>query len=337
MPSPSRNVTRRQFLRITASASALIAGGVGLAVVRGNQASPSRVQESRLLMGSVANLTILSESPEVARRAIRAAFDRMSVLESVFSRHRPDSQLSILNATGYLPNAHPDLLNVLQRAINFGDMTDGAFDITVEPLSRLYRDTVKAGRLPAPKEVALARHYVDYRQIAFEENGVRFLRSGMAATLDGIAKGYVIDQGVAELNEHGFANVMIEVGGDLSTAGTADGRSWQINILEPQTMIGVSVAQLGNLAMATSGDYLNSFTSDRILHHILNPTNGISPTELSSASVVAQNACDADALATAVMVMGKSKGFALISQLEGVEALTITKGGLLEHTAHFPI
>jgi thiamine biosynthesis lipoprotein len=89
--------------------------------------------------------------------------------------------------------------------------------------------------------------------------------------------------------------------------------------------------------MATSGDYLNSFTSDRTLHHILNPTNGISPTELSSVSVVAPNACDADALATALMVMGKPKGFALVSQLEGVEALTITKGGLLEHTAHFPI
>jgi thiamine biosynthesis lipoprotein len=159
----------------------------------------------------------------------------------------------------------------------------------------------------------------------------------MAIILDGIAKGYIIDQGTAVLRELGFDHVMVEIGGDLSASGGVGERPWQVSIQHPQDAASTVVAQLHNGAMATSGDYMNTFTTDRALHHILNPASGVSPGELSSVSVIAPNACDADALATAVIVMGRSSGFQLIEALEGVEALAITKNNLTEHTSNFPL
>lgn len=299
-----------------------------------------RVQETRLLMGSVANMTLISDAPQQAHDAIRASFERMAILENIFSRHRPHSQLSQLNTTGYLEDVHPAMREVLSRAIDYGYLTDGAFDITIEPLARLYRNAVRAGDLPDTSQVEAMRQLVDYQQIKFEGTRVAFGKQGMAISLDGIAKGYIIDQGVAILRDHGFGNSLVEVGGDLQARGKADNRAWQIGIHQPVAVTPPNhqrIAQLENVAMATSGDYHHSFTQDRRLHHILDARTGISPTQLSSVSVIAPNLCDADAIATALMVMGKEAGFALIHRLEDFEALTISKQGQVEHTSHFPI
>ena len=97
------------------------------------------------------------------------------------------------------------------------------------------------------------------------------------------------------------------------------------------------VVQLSGAAIATSGDYLNSYTPDHHLHHILDPDSGVSPGELSSVSVIAPTVCDADALATALMVMGWVRGAALVDTLAGVEALAIGKDGVIRQTAQFPL
>lgn len=336
MAGPAK-ITRRQFLRITASAGALLAGGSGLASLSNRTAAPLRVQESRIVMGSMANLTLLSDDSARARQAIRAAFERMDALENVLSRFRPQSQLSLLNQRGSLEQAASELREVLQRAITFGHLTNGAFDISIEPVSRLYREGVLAGRLPVAHEIAEARERVDYRQIEISGSSVRLLKAGMALTLDGIGKGYIIDQGAAALREHGFTNVLVEIGGDLSSSGDAGGRPWRAGIRQPGGEGQTTVAQLQNMALATSGDYLNTFTPDRVLNHILNPASGVSPLDLASASVTAPSACDADALATALMVMGREYGFALIEHLKDVEALVVSKAGEINHTSHFPL
>ena len=338
MASQSSKITRRQFLRITASAGALLASGAGFAGLSHRAtAAPARIQESRIVMGSMANLTLLSDDPVRAQQAIRAAFERMDALENLLSRFRPQSQLSLLNQHGRLEQAAPELREVVQRAITFGYLTQGAFDISIEPVSRLYREGVKTGRMPTAHEIAEARAYVDYRQIKISGSSVRLEKAGMALTLDGIGKGYIIDQGVAVLREHGFTNVLVEIGGDLSSSGDAGDRPWRVGIRQPQEGAQVLIAQVQNMALATSGDYLNTYSPDRVLNHILNPSTGMSPPELASASVSTLDACDADALATALMVMGRERGLALIEHLKDVEALVITKTGEMHHSSSFPL
>lgn len=338
MKSPSTTLSRRQFLSITASAGLLIAGGFGLANDTKKAKASEAFKETRLLMGSVANLTVISDNPVQARTAVNATFDHMQALEAILSHFREDSQLSQLNGMGSVSGAHPALIEVLTRAVDYGNLTNGAFDITIEPLHRLYRDYARTGEIPSSDEVESFLEYVNYRAIEISRESVRFKRQGMAVTLDGIGKGYILDQGASILHEHGFDNVVVELGGDMSAKGRPAERPWQIAIQQPNTNHEQQlVARLNGVALATSGDYLNTFTSDHRLHHILDPKSGLSPLEVSSASVVAQTACDADALATSLVVMGRQRGLALVHQLSGVEALIIEKSGEIFQTPDFPL
>ncbi len=334
MTQTNSRLSRRQFIRITAAAGLLVAGGVGLAELT---RSTERIHETRLLLGSIANLTVISADAVHARAAVNAAFERMAALEDVFSRFRPESQLSQLNANGVLSNPHPELTAVLTKAVAYGDLTDGAFDVTVEAVLKPYREAAKTGGLPNDAVIAAARGLVDYRQIDLRTDVIRLNRPGMALTLDGIAKGYIIDAGATVLREYGFEQVMVELGGDLQTYGNTAGHPWQIGIQQPMAGASPLVAHLVHAAMATSGDYMYTFTPDRRLHHIIDPHNGVSPDELSSASVIAPTACDADALATSLMVLGANAGLALVARLPDVEALVISKQGSIRQSANFPV
>jgi len=334
MKPSSTTFSRRQFLTMTASASLMLAGGIGLAHSRA-EAAP--VSVTRLLMGSIANLTIIGSDHAHAQAAIAAAFDRMQSLEAVFSRFSEHSQLSQLNRDGSVSDPHPAFVEVLKRAVAYGQLTDGAFDVTIESVHKLYRQATQTGSLPGVEAVEAARQHVDYQAIEIDDTGVRLKRAGMAVTLDGIAKGYIIDQGAAVLKEYGYDNLLVELGGDLSAHGRPESRPWQISIRQPGGSGQALVAQLSSRALATSGDYLNTFTADRRLNHILDPESGVSPLELASASVLAPTAGDADALATALMVMGRGAGLRLAERLDGIEALVITKSGEIQQTAGFPL
>lgn len=329
--------SRRQFIKIMALAGGLVGLGAGLDRAP-SSGGVQRVQETRLLLGTVANLTVIADDPGTARAAIRASFERMASLEAVFSRFRPDSQLTALNTAGRLDAPDPALRDVLARAVEYGDLTGGAFDVTVEPVLALYRARAAQGRLPDTAELAQAEALVDYRRIALDAERVTFSQPGMAITLDGIAKGHIIDAGAAVFAGYGFDRVLVELGGDMQALGRAGGRPWQVGIQPPRAGDAefAAVTQLDNRALATSGDYMNAFTPDFRLNHILDPHTGVSPLALSGASVIASTACDADALATAMMVLGPVEGLALVERLAGVEALLIGKDGSLTRSAGFP-
>jgi thiamine biosynthesis lipoprotein len=150
----------------------------------------------------------------------------------------------------------------------------------------------------------------------------------MSITLDGIAKGYIVDQGVAVLKDFGFQDVLVEAGGDLLASGEKSPSSlWKIGIKSPRQEQGGIIARFSirDRAVATSGDYLQPFVRDLSQHHLLDPRTGYSSPRLASASVLAKTATFADGLATAVMVLGPEAGLALIEELSGCEAYLVTK------------
>lgn len=336
MPRP---LTRRQVIRVIALGGAAI--GLGLDELQHLTATSSRftrVHQTRLLMGTPATLTIVSDRPDRAREAIDASFTCMATLEKILSRFQSASQVSTLNRTGAINNPSPDLGQVLRRAITYGELTDGAFDVTVEPLLDAYRLASLQGHLPGAPLVETLKALIDYRQISQRPDHITLRKSGMAITLDGLAKGYVLDAGAETLLRYGCADVLVEAGGDMMAHGMTDEGGWRIGIQSPRATEAAELlgtVQVENAALTTSGDYRYQFLGTAH-HHILNPRTGDSPTVLSSVTVLAPNTCDADALSTALMVLGPTAGLKLIEQLPKTYALVVAKDGNVQRLAGFP-
>lgn len=307
-------ISRRHFLKIFAATAGVLGGGRLLQ----QQRQLSTVQETRLLMGTVINLALISEDEREGRRAMMATFAEMERLIGLFDHRLATTPLGQLNRRGALAAAPAELVTLLEEAIAYGELTQGAFDVTVRPL--LHEDA-PAGNLTAVP--------VDYRAIELNGSDVRFAQPGMSITLDGIAKGRVVDGASAMLEQWGFEHVLVEAGGDLMARGRRDGLNpWRVGIPSPRRSHAQELlARLAvtEQALATSGDYRNSFTDDYSAHHIVDPRSRRSPAELASVTVVAPTATAADALSTAVMVLGVDEGLALLEQLPHVAGLLVTK------------
>jgi FAD:protein FMN transferase len=322
--------TRRQALKITAVAGVSLAfGGTAVSGLL-RLARLKQVRATRTRMGTRVTVTVVHPDEGAARSMVDAAFAEMERLEDILSRHRRGTALDRLNRDGSLEGAPEELLTVLRASQEFSALSSGAFDSTVEPVLALYEaDVWGSGRLPAAEEVQAALALVDYRQVEIDGHDVRLGRPGMAITLDGIAKGFIVDRTVAVLTEAGAERVMVEAAGDVASSGTdAELDGWRLAIQDPRDASGVlGIVRMDGGGMATSGDYIESFTDDRTLHHILDPRTGRSPGAVSGATVIAPSAMTADALSTTVLVLGPERGLALVEKLDGVEGLVVTKTG----------
>ncbi len=327
---PTSPISRRQFLKVIAVGSA--AAGLVLRFDPSWLESfdlhrPELVHKTSFLMGGVVTLTLVGDDPLLAESAATAALAEMQRLADLFTRFDPASQLSQLNAQGVLRSPDPALVALLVQAHTLSQASQGAFDVSIKPLLDLYQ-RARGKSLPTADEIRRALQKVDYSQVVLDTREIGFSQPGMSLTLDGIAKGAVIDGGVSILRQSGFADMIVEAGGDLLASGSQGlGAPWKIGLRQPRQneSLLLPALKVHNLAVATSGDYLQSFTADYSIHHLLDPRQGISSTELSSATVLAPSAALADALATAMMVVGKQAGLEMLKQFAGCEAYLITK------------
>ena len=318
-------MNRRDFIKIAA-----VVGAAGAAAKLGFP--PGRegaaVRETRVLMGTVVQLTVRGGDPRQARRAAGACFEAMAGLEGLLSRFQPGSQVSLLNRSGSLIGPHPVLRGLVEQSLALYRLTDGRFDITVLPAVQLYQDFQREGRgLPSGQDLDRVLPLVGSRGLEMDDDRIRFQRPGMGVTLDGIAKGAVVEGGVEALRRSGCSRVLVEAGGDLLARGGAEGRPWRVGVQNPRAGGDPILTRLEirDQAAATSGDYLRAFRSDYGLHHILSPRSGVSRPDLASATVVCPDPARADGLATALMTMSPEEALALVEDLPETEAFLVTK------------
>jgi FAD:protein FMN transferase len=296
------------------------------------------VSESRRALGSKVSIQVIHSDQERAKKGIQNAFAAIEQVESVMSLYRSESQVSELNRTGILKHPSPDLVQTLQTAKRISEKSNGAFDITVQPLWTLYHSHSKSSSSPTESEINDTRRRVNWRNVQIRHDEVRFNSTETQITLNGMAQGFAADQARAALATTGIEHALIDCG-ELSTIGQNNqGKSWQVGIQHPrETEAFAALAQLNDRSLATSGDYETHFSIDFRQHHIFSPTTGQSPTELSSVSVAAPTALLADALSTTLFVLGSERGLELISSFENVDALLITKEGRHLATPGFPM
>lgn len=316
MPSHERSVhsegpalpSRRRILRqagLAVAAVGLVAGGGWVFLKRA--ANLWQVQRERSLMATSVSITCLADDREGAARAIDAAFARMAASASELTRFDPASPLSQLNDGGRLSMVPAHLQEVLREASSISARTEGSFDVTVLPDLRhleTLRGSPDAGKHDR-ETIARRDRLAGYRDLALDATGARFLRPGMAVTLDGIAKGYVVDQGIAALRAHGIEYAIVDAGGDTRTiCGNDPGRHWNVGVVDPHDTSRVAaVVQVRNAALSTSGNYRVYFSADRRLFHIVDPFTGGSPQTYSSVTVLAERSVLADGFSTGAFSM----------------------------------
>ena len=319
------NLNRRTFLHIVAIAGA--AATIRLLPFDQQTKGFQVVKKSKPMMGTILNLTVYGKDKEQAEAAVAATFSRMHTLENKLSRHNNDSEVSLLNRAGFLANPGKELLTVLELAETISLKTAGAFDITILPLLALYQQQGQAG-LTQQSLINSTVKAVNHNKLKVNNHGVELLKPGMAITLDGIGKGYIVDQGVETLGQFGFDKVLVEAGGDLLVkGGKPQGDPWRIGIKNPRPNMARELISIeaDTLAVATSGDYYQPFSPDLLHHHIINPHTGFSSPELASCTITAPTAALADGLATGCMVLGADDSIDLLAGLPDCEGYFINK------------
>jgi thiamine biosynthesis lipoprotein len=274
-------------------------------------------------------ITLVHPSRHRAEEAVGRAFEEMGRVVALLNRHDGASAISALNEKGVLPGAPAALTEVLTEAERIHRISNGAFDVTVQPLVDLLRRMGVEGADSAAAEVEEARALADMSALHVGEGTVRLAKAGMGLTLDGIAKGYVVDRMAAVLRAHDARDWLIDAGGDIRTSGTNEARRpWRIGVQDPRKLGGYpEVTELGDGAIATSGGYEAPFTPDGTAHHIVDTATGRSPTRTLSASVTAPTAMMADALATAALVLPPGDAVVLVETLPRCTCLLLDSDG----------
>lgn len=336
MTTHASPVTRRRFLIGTAGFTAALGTGAW----RFMKAQPewATVRKTSQALGSSVTLTVLHRDRAAGEAALAAAFEELELIESVMSLYRTESEICRLNGDGVLHEPHPHLVTVLNFAAEIAKQTHGAFDVTVQPLWQLYREAQKHNRLPNEAAVLAARSRVDWRQVEVSPDCIRLTGEDTAITLNGIAQGFAADAVLGVLRQHGVEHALIDAGEMSALGGKPDGAAWKVGIQHPrQADAFATLMHLQDRCLATSGDYATQFSADHAHHHLFDPRTGHSPTELASVSIAAPMAMAADALSTAVFVLGAERGLELARQMPGTDALLITKDGQITATPGFPV
>jgi FAD:protein FMN transferase len=328
MKSP--RYSRRNFLR----QSAVLGLGVcafGMAPLAAQAARLGReghaVSQTRIMLGTLVHITAIHPSRDLAEEAVGRAYEEMQRLSAMFNRHEAGTAISVLNDQGHLRGAPGELVMVMDRSLRLNSLSDGAFDVTVAPLVDLFRAKAsKSGPLSlTDQEIASAMDLVGSRHVHVSGDSIRFGRQGMRSSLDGIAKGYIVDRASSVLSAHGIQNHLVNAGGDIRALGANDkGRPWRIAIEDPAKKGQYpEIIHLSDGALATSGGYEIFFDRERVYHHIVSPVSGRSPNSTLSVTVKAGSVLEADALSTAAFVMSTQQGIAFIDSLPGRECLVI--------------
>ncbi|HQC96647.1 MAG TPA: FAD:protein FMN transferase [Aquabacterium sp.] len=297
-------------------------------------ASPALAWRERALLGFGTTLWLRAGHADgaVADRALDAAVALLRHIERQMSLFDPDSALQRLNRDGVLQAPDPHLVAVLRQAQVVAARSDGAFDVTVQPLWATWRQAQATGRRPTADELARAQALVGWRGLQVSDRAIRLARPGMALTLNGIAQGYAAEQARALLRRHGITAALLDCGEWAPMGHAPDGQPWRLGLASPRD----SARLLRTLAadgrgIAVSTDATLRFRADDLDHHILDPHTGRSPPHLSAVVVAAADTTLADAL-TKVLFMGTADQALAQARQWGVDAVVVDKAGQLRAT-----
>jgi thiamine biosynthesis lipoprotein len=308
----------------------------------------SRYEYTEPHMGTQFKIILYARDENQARKAAQTAFARIAFLDASMSDYRETSELMQLckKAGGPPVPVSEELFVVLERAEQVSRLSDGAFDVTVGPVVRLWRLSRRTQRLPEPDKLARALALVGYQNVKLDANKrtVQLLKAGMQLDLGGIAKGYAGDEAQVVLKKNGITRALVAAGGDIVvSAPPPDAAGWNIAIapLDPADGKPADMLLLHHAAVSTSGD-ANQYVEieGKRYSHIVDPRTGLGLVGRMSVTVIAPKGIQSDSLTKMVCVLGPEKGLALLETQPGVSARMVRlgeKGQEVFRTKDFPV
>ena len=288
-------------------------------------------------MGTVITVELWHEDDNRGKKQVDSIMGEMRRIDALMSSYKPDSELSAVNAGAAKGpvTVSKELLEMIERALEYSDITSGVFDITYASAGQHY--DYRNNKKPDKALLQAALPAINFRHVKIDKTAstVEFLHPGVRIDLGGIAKGYAVDRGMTMLQQAGVTTALVSAGGDTRVSGKRWDRPWHIGIRNPRDEGSiVSMIPLENSAISTSGDYERYFVEDGVrYHHILDPKTGASTHEVLSSSIIGKSATDTDALSTSVFILGVEKGMQLIDSIADTEAVLIDNHGDMHYSA----
>lgn len=291
-------------------------------------------KETRILMDTLCEISCYSDDKDNAVTAIDAAFKEMERIERVFSKFDENSEVSKINRLAGLGKVavSKEAFNLTERSIYYSRISGGAFDITIAPLMEIWGFVRTNKSIPDKDIIDNALKHVGYKNIELypEELSIRFLDKGVKIDFGGIAKGYAVDRAGGVLVSRGIKNGLINLGGNIFALGHAPGKKfWKIGAEDPRNKGKLLHSfEITDKGISTSGNYERFFEiGGKRYSHIMNPITGEPCQGIISVTVTADSAEKADALSTAIFVMGEEKGIGLARTIKDIKVLMLKEDG----------
>src|SRR6185369_6534564 len=283
------------------------------------------------IMGTRIHVELWADDPAKGQAAIEAVLDEMRRVDESMSTYKSTSEVSMVNARAAQGpvKISAELFDLLNTALDYSRVTDGAFDITYASVGYLYN--FRKHIHPNEKEIEAALPGVNYRHVVLDpaQHTVRFAQTGVRIDLGGIGKGHAVDRGIALLQGRGISHALVTAGGDSRIIGDRFGKPWVVGIRHPDRKEEVIARiPLEDAAISTSGDYERYFDEDGVrYHHIIDPGTGHSASKVRSATIIGPTATRTDGLSKTAFVLGPERALEIYNRLDDIDAILVTPDG----------
>lgn len=303
--------------------------------------SKQSIDGTHYVLGTIVTIKIYDHGTEAL---LQKCFDRLTEIEQLMSASIEDSDVNKINQSNRYTEVSDDVLNVIEAGIEYGELSNGMFDISLGPVIDLWGIGTEDAKVPEKKLLEEKLSYVNYKAININEDNHVKIEKGMKIDLGGIAKGYAADEVEKILVEHQVTSAIINLGGNIKVLGEkGEGVPFKVGIQGPEELRNqyIGVVEATDKTIVTSGDYERYFIEEGIkYHHIFDSTSGYPvATDVAAVTVVTQESMLADAMSTILYTMAIEDGLALVDNMDGVECIYVTKNyevyssaGLMEPT-----